>query len=109
MVSPLLLLELLVGVGGFVLTLAVSWRVSKGGGGSAVTELSKANEVLTHRVKELGDEVRDLRIENAKLKARTDYQAVISEHEKRAQARHEAQLHVLELIASRLGPDPNGA
>lgn len=61
----------------FVLAAGFAWRLSRGGGGSAVSELSKANEVLTRRVQELGDEVRDLRVENASLKSRTDYQASI--------------------------------
>jgi hypothetical protein len=75
--------------------LAVAWRISRAGGGSAVSELSKANEVLTRRVNELGAEVRDLRAANAELSTRTDF----------AQMRSAATLRVLDLIASRLGPD----
>lgn len=109
-------LEAVVALVALMLTLAVAWRVSTGGGAAAVTELSEANKVLSQRIhdlrndyerkiSELGAQVRDLKIENAKLLARTDYRAVMNEHETRAQSRHEAQLHVLELIASRLGPD----
>lgn len=86
-----------------------AWRLTAGGTGSAVTELSKANEVLTHRVQELGAEVRDLRIENERLKGRTDFAAVIAQHEQRAQARADKTLIVLGLIADRLGAEPNGS
>lgn len=89
------------------LAIGVAWRLSRGGGGSAVQELSKANEVLTRRVKELGDEVRDLTILNEQLRARTDFAAVIQSHEERAQQRHDSQLHILGLIAARIGPDGN--
>jgi biopolymer transport protein ExbB/TolQ len=114
----------------FFLALVVAWRVTRGGAGSAVSELSKANEVLTQRVHDLGAEVRDLKVENERLKARTDVSLVIapeaqriidetraalSEHERTAIERHqqqlssgEKQLVVLDLIAGRLGPDPNG-
>ena len=79
--------------------------LSRGGSGSAVQELSKANEVLTKRVHGLGAEVRDLRVENAQLRARTDFRAVIAEHERRAEERAQKTLRVLDLIAERLGPD----
>jgi hypothetical protein len=114
----------------FVLALVVAWRVTKGGAGSAVSELSKANEVLTNRVHELGAEVRDLKVENAELKARTDLSLVIEpvtqkiidatrsamlDHERAAIERHQVQLDaagkqlvVLDMIAARLGPDTNG-
>lgn len=106
-----------------VVALIAAWRVTRGGGGSAVSELSKANEVLDKRVHELGSEVRDLRVENADLAARTDFAASLFEHEQRsltvlrqllgsheerAVQRHEAGLRVLDLIAARLGPEPNG-
>jgi len=92
------------------------WRVTRGGGGSAVQELSAANRVLEKRNHALGAEVRDLRIENGQLKQRTDFAAALGEyeqravaaaeqHEKRAAARAEATLRVLGLIADRLGPD----
>lgn len=91
----------------FVLALAVAWRLTRGGGGSAVSELSKANEVLTRRVQELGGEVRDLRVENERLRSRTDFAAVIATHEEHAQQRHDSQLRILALMAERLGADPD--
>jgi len=104
-----------------------AWRLSKGGGGSAVSELSKANEVLTKRVHELGSEVRDLRVENEGLRARTDFaqalapvlektaegveqaesrqnaiMSTLDQHEARAQSRFEATTDVLGLMADQL-------
>jgi hypothetical protein len=83
------------------------WRLTRGGAGSAVSELSLANRVLEKRNHELGAEVRDLRIEVAELRTRTDFAAVIAQHEERAQSRNVAILGVLDLIAARLGPDHN--
>lgn len=115
---PLLaLFELVFIVAAFVLTMSVAWRVSRGGGGTAVSELATANKVLEERihalreeyqlkVDALGAEIRDLRVENAELRGRTDYQAVINEHEKRAELRADRILAVLDLIAVRLGPEP---
>lgn len=119
------------------MALFVAYRISRGGGGSAVSELAKANEVLEGRLhderdakEQLGGEVRDLRVELAELSGRTDFAAALAAalgpilewtagHEKRAQDRHEAMmsstqantdavLGVLELVAQRLGPEPNG-
>lgn len=102
-----------------VLALAIAWRVSRGGGGAAVSELATANQVLEQRLQrareELGGEVRDLRVENAELRGRTDVTIAIapviealSAHELRAQERHDGSLRVLDLIAQKLGPEPNG-
>jgi hypothetical protein len=95
--------------------LAAAWRVTKGGGGSAVSELSRANEVLTNRVHELGGEVRDLRVENAELKGRTDVTLALTpllewsgNHEQRAQDRHDQTMVILSLVAKGLGQEPNG-
>ena len=112
------------------LGLLVAWRLSRGGAGSAVSELSEANRVLTARVHELGAEVRDLKIENGQLKARTDFAQALSpllerlqegadqaaerqngiietmtHHEERAQERFRQTTNVLGLIADRLGPN----
>lgn len=94
------------------MALAVVWRITKGGGGSAVEELSKANEVLTKRVQDLGAEVRDLQVENVELKSRTDYQSVLDDFDRRAEERHlalmktsQVQTSILSMIADRLGSD----
>lgn len=115
-----MMLTNLIQIGSLVLVAGVAWRITRGGGGAAVQELTAANRVLEQRMHELGGQVRDLRIENAKLKQRTDFAAVIRKHEEqlmasmrsheqRAQKRADAQLHVLDLIASRLGPDEEAA
>jgi phosphoserine aminotransferase len=121
-----------------VIALVASWRVTRGGAGSAVSELTAANRVLERRIHELGAEVRDLKIENAELRARTDVSIAIepvaerivqaitehedralselAKHEGRAIERHElvmragdAQLNVLQLVADRLGPEEAAA
>jgi hypothetical protein len=90
---------------GIVVMVAIAWRVARSGGSTAVSELSQVNHVLEDRVHKLGAEVRDLRVENAELRARTDFAAVIGVHEERAAERAEKTLAVLDLIASRLGPE----
>jgi hypothetical protein len=99
----------------FVLAMGIAYRLSRGGGSAAVSELSKANEVLTNRVHELGSEVRDLRVENAELKGRTDFALALEpilkwsiSHEARAQERHEKSMVMFDLIAKHLGAEPNG-
>jgi hypothetical protein len=101
------------------MALFVAWRVSRGGAGSAVSELTAANHVLeqalTRDRDKFGAEIRDLRIENGELRGRTDVAIALmpviewtTVHEKRAQERHDATIVVLGLIAKRLGPEPNG-
>lgn len=89
-----------------VIAVGVAWKVSQGGGGAAVSELSKANEVLEKRLDEQGKELRDLKAKNVELEQRTDFSAVLQVHEERATQRHAALLAVVSLIADRLGPDP---
>lgn len=91
-----------------LIALFAAWRIARGGGGTALHELSEANRVLEKRLHELGAEVRDLRIENEALRSRTDFSAVIASHEVRAAARTDGILKVLDLIAERLGPDEHG-
>ena len=83
------------------------WRVTRGGGGAAVQELTAANKVLERRNHELGSEVRDLRIRVAELTTRTDFAGVMAEHERNAAERTDRILAVLDLIAKRLGPEPD--
>lgn len=84
-----------------------------------MSELSAANSVLERSLRDerdkLGSEIRDLRVENGELRGRTDVAIALmpviewtTVHEKRAAERHEATIVVLDLIAQRLGPEPNG-
>jgi hypothetical protein len=84
-------------------------------GGTALTTVRVANEVLERRVRDLEQESRHDKAEIAELRGRTDVTVAIgplltwtTEHELRAQERHSGIVNVLELIASRLGPDANG-
>lgn len=108
--------ELLGPLSGWLLLLLaafVAWRISRGGGGTAVQELSAANQVLEKRVHELGGEVRDLRVENTALRARTDFQGSLAasitplresmeRHELGAQERNGKVVEVLETISTQL-------
>jgi hypothetical protein len=99
---------------------AIAWRVTRGGGGAAVAELERSNSVLERSLREerdahqqtkdrMGAEVRDLKVEVAELRGRTDVAVAINawgeQHEARAAERHVATLNVLDLIARRLGAD----
>jgi len=97
------------------LALFVAWRVSKGGAGSAVSELTAANRVLEASLKEARLEVAALQTKLARLEGQTNVAIAMSPildwtqmHERRAHERHAALIVVLDLIAERLGPDPNG-
>lgn len=92
-----------------VMGIAVAWRLSRGGGGSAVSELSKANEVLERANKTKDAQVEGLQIEVAHLKTRTDIaQALkpltdmIMANEERAQARFEKTVEALEIVLAKL-------
>lgn len=89
--------------------LSIAWRVTRGGGGAAVTELSAANGVLEKRVRELEGQVRELRQENAVLAARTDFATALAPlldtaktHELAAADRFAKTAAVLDAIAERL-------
>lgn len=91
----------------------------RGGGGVALGHLREANEVLTATIAAQDAKLREAEREISELRGRTDVSIAIAQalgpiiewsgsHEKRAQERHEASLTILEMIADRLGPDPNG-
>lgn len=88
----------------------------KGGGGVALGHLRDANSVLTDALAAQADKLSHAERELSELRGRTDVSIAIAaaigpisewsaSHEQRAQARHEAQMVIMELIASRLGPD----
>lgn len=84
----------------------------RGGGGTAVAGLQATNRELERQVHTLTEKVHQLEKENAELRGKTDVAAqvapvlqAIKDHEVHAGARSESMLAVLNLIASRLGPE----
>lgn len=99
---------LLVGV------LALAWILFRGGVGTAVEGLQHTNQELQRQLTELKRKVDELTRENAELRGRTDIalamQPVLdamSHHERQAERRSAAMLDVLDLIATRLGKEPD--
>lgn len=87
--------------------------VRRYGGGAALDELQRANSILADRVHELERENVRLHADVARLQERTDValavqpvSRAIAEHERAAAARGEAMLRVLDMIARRMGADP---
>ena len=105
-----------IGTVGQYLTIAAvllgSWLIYRGGGGGALATLETANRILVRRVEELERQGKVDTAMIAELRGRTDVTLALAPlvqaseaHEVRAQQRHERSLVVLEMIASRLGPD----
>lgn len=106
--------------------IVVAWLFYRGGSPTAVTGLQDVNRELERQIKEGNHELerqikeRDGKISalervNAELRAEKDVTVAIlpvieamKAHEDRAQERHAGMLKVLDLIAERLGPEPNG-
>lgn len=88
------------------LALAGAYRLSRGGGGSAVTELSKSNEVLSGALERQRKIADDQAKQIAALESKTDVVMAVSPliqaHEAKAQERHDATIHVLEAISAKL-------
>lgn len=83
------------------------------GGGSALSELERANRVLERRLGELDTQHRLDQQQIALLDARTSLEPMVGavvdqfdRHEQRAAKRHDQAMIVWELIAARLGTDP---
>jgi hypothetical protein len=94
-----------------VIGAAISFR--RGGGGTAIASLEAANRVLERRVHDLEEQGHAKDKEIAELRGRTDVSIALApmidwtaKHEQHASDRHKATLAVLELIAARLGQDP---
>jgi hypothetical protein len=82
-----------------VIAVGAAWRVTRGGGGSAVTELTASNEVL-QKALEKSREVADAQAKQiAVLESKTDVvlavSPLIAEHERLAAERHKATIEVL--------------
>lgn len=95
-----------------IMGLFVAWRVTKGGGGSAVSELSVANQVLEDRDKRRQHEMEAQAGKIAALESKTDVvlavTPLISEHERHSQERFEATIQVLEAIRDQIHADTPG-
>ena len=95
-----------------IAVLVAAFFIWRGGGGTALTVLSQANEVLEMRVRELEKKQEADAKLIAELQKSRDFALAFQpiatateHHEMRAQKRFERTLNVLDLIASRLGPD----
>lgn len=87
----------------------------RGGGGPAIASLEATVRVLEAKTTSDAATIAELRETVADLRARTDVSVAIqpvvealTAHETRAAERHTGSLKVLDLIAGRLGPEPNG-
>lgn len=102
-------------------TLAVviigAWVFYRGGGSTAIASLEIANRVLEKRVQALEAQamldtatIAELRRSRDLTQALKPIEEWTTQHEIRAQERHEKMLPILQMIADRLGPDPtNGS
>jgi hypothetical protein len=86
----------------------------RGGVGTAVEGLQATNRELQRQISELQQKVDGLTKENAELRGRTDVALAIEPviravrtHEEQAAKRSVAMLDVLDLIATRLGKEPD--
>lgn len=94
---------------------ALGYVYLRGGSGTAVSGLQDTNRELVRQIHELQNENTDLRERVRTLEAMTDVAtalvpvvAALEAHETRAQQRHNGTLRVLDLVAAKLGPEPNG-
>lgn len=99
---------ILVGIG-----LIFAWRITKGGGGSAVSELTAANAVLTHALNEQRQVTDNQSKEIAALQGKTDVVLAITPlmqaHEQKAQDRHDSTVKVLTEMSDSLHRMSNAA
>lgn len=93
-----------------VVAFVAARKIGQGGGSGAVQELSAANKTLEEALQDarekLGGEIRDLKVENAELRTKTDVATAIEHwgrgYETRAQERHDESLAVLKEISDKL-------
>lgn len=95
-----------------LLAVVAAWRISRGGGGSAVTELTAANKVLEERDQKRETAMQAQAKQIAALESKTDVvlavTPLIADHERHAQERHTATIEVLEAIRDQIHADTNG-
>lgn len=92
-----------------VMAIIVAWRVTKGGAGSAVSELSAANSALEKSLDKSKSTAETQAKQIAALEAKTDVVLAVTplmaEHERHAQERHTATIEVLEAIRDQIHAD----
>ena len=95
-----------------VIAVGATWRVTKGGGGAAVEELSKANEILEKALNREREDGIDRQRRISALEAKTDVVLAVTplmaDHEKRAEERHKGVVEVLEAIRDSIASSTNG-
>ena len=96
--------------------LSAAWVFLRGGGSTAIGELQTANKVLERAVHDLRAQIADLTVKLAAAEARTDFVVAMAPivraqeaHELNAERRTTSMINLLDMIAGRLGSDPNGA
>jgi hypothetical protein len=92
-----------------VIALGVAYRVTRGGGGQALQELSIANTVLTKGAEAREHSIAELKTQVALLEQKTDVSTVLqpfvkwaTEHEVADQERHETTVAAFGAVADRL-------
>lgn len=88
------------------IAVVAAWRVTRGGAGSAVTELTASNKTLEEALNKARAVADEQAKQIAALQSKTDVvlavTPLLADHEKRAQERHDATLHVLEALAAKI-------
>lgn len=92
--------------------MVVGYLLVRGGTGTAVSGLQDTNRELVRQIGALKDENTELRGRVRALEAKTDVSEALvpvvkalQDHEQRAAERHDGTLHILELVAERIGPE----
>lgn len=82
------------------LAIIAGWRITKGGGGSAVSELSAANKILEDARQKNHAKIEEMAKQITALESKTDVvlavSPLIADHERRAEERHQALVHTIE-------------
>lgn len=96
-----------------------AWMFARGAGGTAITSLEAANRVLERRVQAQDKTIADLQAQIAALQGKKDVSIVIeralqplfeqaAQHERHVEERHLLVMHIMQMIADRLGPEDPG-
>lgn len=96
--------------------LGAAWAFRRGGGGAAIQNLETANRVLERSGEQKDKQINELLRRVALLETKTDFAIAFkpiidwtAAHEMRAEARHDKTMIVMDLIAKRMGAEPDTA